>query len=59
MKSYFLISCIFILCACGTNSKEDKTIVSSIAEEQYTDEELKKIQQEILLEEQRKLNEEI
>jgi hypothetical protein len=59
MKSYFLMSCIFLLGACGTNSKEDKTIVSSIAAEQYTDEELKKIQQEILLEEQRKLKEEI
>ena len=59
MKSYFLVGCIFLFGACGTNSKEDKTIVSSIAAEQYTDEELKKIQQDILLEEQRKLKEEI
>jgi hypothetical protein len=60
MKSYFFVSCIFLLGACGTNSKkEDKTIVSSIAAEQYTDEELKKIQQEILLEEERKIKEEI
>lgn len=59
MKSYFFVSCIFLLGACGTNTKEDKTIVSSIAAEQYTEEELKKIQQEILLEEERKIKEEI